>query len=120
MAENRSVNVVNGKLSMIQTGVPKDFLGRHRSALASQIHTHFEQTQVDYNAIAASLAGAEPQNFCDLIDKTAVDRLAEMGIKHGNMQLPQRDLGYDNLEAPATDLSEPVVPMTFGAPEPTC
>lgn len=116
MAENRSVNVVNGKLCMIQTGVPKDFLGRHRSALASQVHTHFEQTQVDFSAIEASLAGAEPQNFCDLIDKTAVDRLAEMGINHGNMQLPSSDKGYDNLEVPANDLAEQIVPMTFSGP----
>ena len=119
MAENRSVNIVNGKLCMIQTGVPKDFLGRHQSALARQIHSHFEQTQVDYAAIAAGLAG-EPQNFCDLVDGNAVNRLAEMGINHGNMQLPARDMGYDNLQSPATELSEQVVPMTFDAQELTC
>ena len=118
MAENRSVNVVNGKLCMIQTGVPKDFLGRHQSALARQIHTHFEQTQVDFGAIEASLAKTEPQNFCDLVDQNAVSRLAEMGINH-SMNFPTSDRGYDNLEAPTSDLAEPIVPMAV-APELSC
>ena len=115
MAENRSVNVVNGKLSITQKGIPAAFIDRHQSALASQVHSHFTQPAVDYGALAASLAGAEPQSFCDLVDNQAVNRLAEMG----KIQLPARDMGYDNLGAPATDLAEQIVPMAI-APELSC
>lgn len=115
MAENRSVNIVDGKLIITQSGISDEFIKGHQSVLA-QTHTHFPEQQIDYNAIAAGLAGAEVQNFCDLVNPEAVERLAQMG----KVQLPARDTGIERMEAPASDLSEPVIPMTFGAPELSC
>ena len=118
MAENRSVNIVNGSLIINQAGIPASIIEKHQMVVAGATYT---SPNIDYKALERNLSTIQPQNFCELIDKNAVDRLAEMGINHGNMQLPSKEMAYENLQAPTSELSEPVVPMTFGsAPELSC